>query len=235
MTLHTAKGLEYPVVFLTGMEEGTFPHARSMENESELSEERRLAYVGITRARRRLYLTRSAVRAQWGNVQELMPSRFLDEIPQELISWDRKEATSERIRSRWAQGDDDWNGDEAEFGGFDDDYSSYSRSYGSSTYGSSSYGAPGSSWKNRHHKSGKITTKHTSRRSPSSPSSSSASARPTVSIDQLSLGDKVIHDQHGLGTVIELQDKGTNSIATVDFGSKGVKRLLLRLAPLEKL
>ncbi|WP_231287970.1 UvrD-helicase domain-containing protein [Scardovia inopinata] len=255
MTLHTAKGLEYPVVFLTGMEEGTFPHARSMENESELSEERRLAYVGITRARRRLYLTRSAVRAQWGNVQELMPSRFLDEIPQELISWDRKEATSERIRSRWAQGDDDWDGDEAEFGGFDDDYSSYSRSYGSSTYGGSSYGgssygnrsyrsstyggssygAPGSSWKNRHHKSGKITTKHTSRRSPSSPSSSSASARPTVSIDQLSLGDKVIHDQHGLGTVIELQDKGANSIATVDFGSKGVKRLLLRLAPLEKL
>ena len=66
MTLHTAKGLEYPVVFLTGMEQGTFPHSRSMEDTTELQEERRLAYVGITRAKQRLYVTRAAVRSQWG-------------------------------------------------------------------------------------------------------------------------------------------------------------------------
>ena len=87
MTLHTAKGLEYPYVFLTGMEQGTFPHQRAMEDTSELSEERRLAYVGITRAKRRLYVTRAAVRAQWGQANDMMPSQFLDEIPDELIDW----------------------------------------------------------------------------------------------------------------------------------------------------
>ena len=81
MTLHTAKGLEYPYVFLTGMEQGTFPHQRAMEDTSELAEERRLAYVGITRAKRRLYVTRAAVRAQWGQANDMMPSQFLDEIP----------------------------------------------------------------------------------------------------------------------------------------------------------
>ena len=90
MTLHTAKGLEYPYVFLTGMEQGTFPHQRAMEDTSELSEERRLAYVGITRAKRRLYVTRAAVRAQWGQANDMMPSQFLDEIPDELIDWKRR-------------------------------------------------------------------------------------------------------------------------------------------------
>ena len=105
MTLHTAKGLEYPYVFLTGMEQGTFPHQRAMEDTSELSEERRLAYVGITRAKRRLYVTRAAVRAQWGQANDMMPSQFLDEIPDELIDWKRREAGVERMRASW--GDDD--------------------------------------------------------------------------------------------------------------------------------
>lgn len=113
MTLHTAKGLEYPYVFLTGMEQGTFPHQRAIEDTSELSEERRLAYVGITRAKRRLYVTRAAVRAQWGQANDMMPSQFLDEIPDELIDWKRREAGVERMRASW--GDDD------EFGGWDDD------------------------------------------------------------------------------------------------------------------
>ena len=99
MTLHTAKGLEYPYVFLTGMEQGTFPHQRAMEDTSELSEERRLAYVGITRAKRRLYVTRAAVRAQWGQANDMMPSQFLDEIPDELIDWKRREAGVERCRT----------------------------------------------------------------------------------------------------------------------------------------
>ena len=138
MTLHTAKGLEYPYVFLTGMEQGTFPHQRAMEDASELSEERRLAYVGITRAKRRLYVTRAAVRAQWGQANDMMPSQFLDEIPDELIDWKRREAGVERMRASW--GDDD------EFGGWDDDddfgSTSFGESmYGSSTYGSSSYGS----------------------------------------------------------------------------------------------
>ncbi|HEU5144220.1 MAG TPA: 3'-5' exonuclease, partial [Dermatophilaceae bacterium] len=87
MTLHTAKGLEFPVVFLTGMEDGTFPHMRSLQDPKELEEERRLAYVGITRARERLYLSRAAVRSAWGAPQYNPPSRFLDEIPTDLLDW----------------------------------------------------------------------------------------------------------------------------------------------------
>ena len=89
MTLHTAKGLEFPVVFLTGLEDGTFPHLRSLGDPKELEEERRLAYVGITRARERLYLSRASVRSAWGSPQYNPPSRFLDEIPGDLIDWQR--------------------------------------------------------------------------------------------------------------------------------------------------
>jgi DNA helicase-2/ATP-dependent DNA helicase PcrA len=89
MTLHTAKGLEFPVVFLTGMEQGIFPHQRSATDPNELAEERRLAYVGLTRARRRLYLTRSEVRNMWGQSQYNPASQFVSEVPQELIDWKR--------------------------------------------------------------------------------------------------------------------------------------------------
>lgn len=89
MTLHTAKGLEFPVVFVTGWEDGMFPHMRSLDNPTELSEERRLAYVGITRARQRLYVSRAMVRSSWGQPMLNPESRFLREIPQELIDWRR--------------------------------------------------------------------------------------------------------------------------------------------------
>jgi DNA helicase II / ATP-dependent DNA helicase PcrA len=94
MTLHTAKGLEFPVVFLTGMEEHVFPHQRSMTDDKELEEERRLAYVGITRAKRRLYLTRAVARAWWGRPEFHKQSRFLDEIPANLVEWRRDERTA---------------------------------------------------------------------------------------------------------------------------------------------
>ncbi|MGO1479627.1 MAG: UvrD-helicase domain-containing protein, partial [Brachybacterium sp.] len=85
MTLHTAKGLEFPVVFLTGMEDGTFPHNRTLGDPEELEEERRLAYVGITRAREKLYLTRSQMRSTWGQTQFMPASRFLDEVPEAVL------------------------------------------------------------------------------------------------------------------------------------------------------
>ncbi|RKS69344.1 DNA helicase-2/ATP-dependent DNA helicase PcrA [Motilibacter peucedani] len=93
MTLHTAKGLEFPVVFLTGMEDGVFPHLRALADDKELEEERRLAYVGITRARERLYLSRALVRSAWGAPSYNPASRFLDEVPGELVRWDRVEST----------------------------------------------------------------------------------------------------------------------------------------------
>jgi DNA helicase II / ATP-dependent DNA helicase PcrA len=89
MTLHTAKGLEYPVVFCTGWEDGIFPHMRALGDPVELAEERRLAYVGITRAQRRLYLSRAIVRSAWGQPMTNPPSRFLDEIPTDLVDWRR--------------------------------------------------------------------------------------------------------------------------------------------------
>lgn len=284
MTLHTAKGLEYPYVFLTGMEQGTFPHQRAMEDTSELSEERRLAYVGITRAKRRLYVTRAAVRAQWGQANDMMPSQFLDEIPDELIDWKRREAGVERMRASW--GDDD------EFGGWDDDDDFGSTSfggsmYGSSTYssssygsgsrgshstygsshgshssygsgrssygsgsrrfsggshsGSSSYGSYGSSRSSYgsgkpSSKSGKVTTRRAKPKDlTKSAPASSLDGNNGLSISDFQIGDRITHDHYGLGKVIETQDKGANSVITVDFGTDGVKRLLLRVAPIEKL
>ena len=283
MTLHTAKGLEYPVVFLTGLEQGTFPHSRSLEDTSELAEERRLAYVGITRAQRRLYVTRAAVRAQWGQAAEMMPSQFLDEIPDQLIDWKRREAGMERMRGGWSAGgfgddefggwdDDDFGG--VSFGGAGSTYGSGSsygsrggssygsrsgygsgRSYGSSGSSGSSYGSrssrsgsrpshgssgsratygSGSSGSGR---SGKVTTRRIapSAASKSKPNTGSATGGNGLSISDFQIGDRITHDKFGLGTVVDLQDKGPKSVITVDFGSDGVKRLMLAVAPIEKL
>jgi DNA helicase-2/ATP-dependent DNA helicase PcrA len=108
MTLHTAKGLEFPVVFLTGMEEEVFPHQRALTESRELEEERRLAYVGITRAEERLYLSRAVGRSWWGRPAFHTPSRFLAEVPARLIDWKRDQRAAsaaifpalERVASR---------------------------------------------------------------------------------------------------------------------------------------
>ncbi|BCW04790.1 DNA helicase PcrA [Arthrobacter sp. NtRootA1] len=101
MTLHTAKGLEFPVVFLTGMEHGIFPHQRSATDPKELAEERRLAYVGLTRARKRLYVTRSEVRSMWGQSQYNPASQFLEEIPAELVDWKREGMSRQAAGGGW--------------------------------------------------------------------------------------------------------------------------------------
>ncbi|GIU91465.1 MAG: hypothetical protein KatS3mg011_0371 [Acidimicrobiia bacterium] len=103
MTLHTAKGLEFPVVFLVGMEDGVFPHVRTLGDPDELEEERRLAYVGITRAKQRLYLTSASCRTLWGGTNFNPPSRFLKEIPERLLTKAparRRRADSETARVR---------------------------------------------------------------------------------------------------------------------------------------
>ncbi|MBC7299042.1 MAG: UvrD-helicase domain-containing protein, partial [Demequina sp.] len=111
MTLHTAKGLEFPVVFVVGLEDGTFPHMRSIESGDvkDLEEERRLAYVGFTRARERLYLTRAEVRSAWGAPQYLPVSRFAEEIPADLVEWKRSETSMSSLRARTQRrGDGGW-------------------------------------------------------------------------------------------------------------------------------
>ncbi|KFI65846.1 UvrD-helicase domain-containing protein [Bifidobacterium cuniculi] len=250
MTLHTAKGLEYPVVFLTGMEQGTFPHSRAMEDASELAEERRLAYVGITRAMRHLYLTRAAVRAQWGKASDMMPSQFLDEIPDALIDWKRKDAGSERMRAGWGGhasgfgahgGWDDGEFEDGDIWGGASTFGSAGRSWGSAaTYGSASRGsrdARSSSFRGGRtsSKSGTVHTRHTARKAPAAQPASSLKADNHLEVSDFHPGDRVSHDKFGLGKVLAVEDKGRNSVITVDFGSDGVKRLLLRMAPIEKL
>ncbi|MEO6879938.1 MAG: DNA helicase PcrA [Mycobacteriaceae bacterium] len=114
MTLHTAKGLEFPVVFVTGWEDGQFPHSRALGDPAELAEERRLAYVGITRARERLYVSRALVRSAWGQPIANPESRFLQEIPAELVEWRRVEPL--RSGGGWAGGGRSTGGDSAQAG-----------------------------------------------------------------------------------------------------------------------
>src|SRR5699024_10999927 len=104
MTLHTAKALEFPVGFLTGPEDGGFPHSRSFENPLELAEERRLADVGLTRGRQRLLLSRADTRSMWGQPQYTPPSRFLSEIPEELIVWENTGSFSGRFSGGFGSG-----------------------------------------------------------------------------------------------------------------------------------
>jgi DNA helicase-2/ATP-dependent DNA helicase PcrA len=172
MTLHTAKGLEFPVVFLTGMEEEVFPHQRSLTNAKELEEERRLAYVGITRAEERLYLTRAMSRNWWGRPSFHKQSRFLSEIPADLIEW-RRDATAAMSAAMPAQ-----------------------------------------------------------ERMAQRPGARSPGNRP---VPALSPGDMVTHDKFGLGTVVSTEGFGDQAEAKIDFGADGVKHLVLRYAPLEKL
>jgi DNA helicase-2/ATP-dependent DNA helicase PcrA len=171
MTLHTAKGLEFPTVFLTGMEEGIFPHSRTLGERSEIEEERRLAYVGLTRARKRLYLSRSEYRSSWGAPTYNPPSRFLAEIPEAVISWNTTSAAPKPRSSALR-----------------------------------SFGPP--------------------------PRATGKKVENTIT---LAVGDRVSHDTFGLGTVVGVNGSGDRAEATINFGSAGEKRLLLRYAPVERL
>jgi DNA helicase-2/ATP-dependent DNA helicase PcrA len=169
MTLHTAKGLEFPTVFLTGMEEGIFPHSRTLGDRAEIEEERRLAYVGVTRARKRLYLSRSEYRSSWGAPTYNPPSRFLAEIPEGVISWNAATSLAPRAATR-------------------------------------TFGPP--------------------------PRATGKKAEVTIVLE---VGDRVSHDSFGLGKVLAVSGAGDKAQATIDFGSSGEKRLLLRYAPVERL
>ncbi len=172
MTLHTAKGLEFPTVFLTGMEEGIFPHSRTLGDKEEIEEERRLAYVGLTRARERLYLSRSEYRTAWGAPSYNPASRFLAEIPEELLEWNEHAPAPSR-----------------------------------STIAKTSHFTP-------------------------APRATGRKASTTM---VLAIGDRVSHDTFGVGKVVAVVGEGDRAEATIDFGSLGEKRLLLRYAPVEKL
>ncbi|CAM4017468.1 DNA helicase PcrA [Smaragdicoccus niigatensis] len=206
MTLHTAKGLEFPVVFLTGWEDGQFPHMRALGDPVELSEERRLAYVGITRARQRLYLTRSVVRSGWGQPISNPESRFLREIPQELMDWRRLDPQKTFGRS---------NDRRQRYGG--EEQPSWRSDYDRRT----GVGSGGSYRGN------------VDRPSPRSTPSFGKTGAPAP---KLAVGDRVNHDKYGLGTVMESSPVGGIASVIIDFGSNGKVRLaLIPGVPLTKL
>ena len=209
MTLHTAKGLEFPVVFLTGWEDGIFPHQRSLGDEVELAEERRLAYVGITRAKQRLYLSRAMLRSAWGQPGANPASRFIDDIPRDLIDWRR---TDSDARSGGFIGDSSFEGS----GDF---------TYGGRTFGGRGgrqFGGGSSTYGGR---SAPVSAGRFGERTPSR----SGGRRPIGSgpVLELAVGNRVSHDKYGLGTVVAVDGVGQRATATIDFGTTGKVRLML--------
>ena len=216
MTVHTAKGLEFPAVFVTGMEDGTFPHQRSLGDETELEEERRLAYVAITRARERLYLTRAAVRSAWGTPQEMPPSRFLDDIPAELLDVRRAATSGERMRASYG----------GSYGS-----GSYGRSRGSDgrdPWGDTDTGAFGSG---RGGASAQPAGVRKVTRMGVAPAAAATEDKPVLA---LKVGDRVKHATLGAGTVTGVEGEGPRTVARIRFGM-AEKRLLVRMAPMEKI
>lgn len=179
MTLHAAKGLEFPVVFLTGLDEGLFPHSRTLLDPSQVEEERRLAYVGITRAERQLYVTNATTRTMYGRISAYMPSRFLAEIPSQLMEdYHRKSAMPQ----------------------------------------SRTTAVPGKQRVS-------ILTK---------PVASSLPKKHAVN-DTFAKGDKVRHKIWGIGTVLDVIGEGTNMQMKIQFPTKGVRQVVVKYAPLEKI
>lgn len=216
MTVHTAKGLEFPVVFVSGFEDGTFPHSRSLADEAELAEERRLAYVALTRARERLYLTRAAVRSAWGASNVMVASRFLDDIPPELMRWEREASSMDSLR--------------AGYGGF-----------GGGSYGGGrqvdeddDFSAPIGTGRRSSGKLGRVESAKDRAKARHS-QKLGVKAEPEADELGIKLGDKVRHDAYGVGTVIALEGSGKSTVVKVEFSDGVVKRLMLRYAPVVKL
>lgn len=179
MTLHAAKGLEFPVVFLTGLDEGLFPHSRTLLDPAQVEEERRLAYVGITRAERQLYVTNAITRTMYGRISAYMPSRFLTEIPPQLMEdYHRKSAMPQ----------------------------------------SRTTAVPGKQRVS-------ILTK---------PVASSLPKKHAVT-DTFAKGDKVRHKIWGIGTVLDVIGEGPNMQMKIQFPTKGVRQVVVKYAPLEKI
>ena len=179
MTLHAAKGLEFPVVFLTGLDEGLFPHSRTLMDPAQVEEERRLAYVGITRAERQLYVTNAVTRTMYGRISAYMPSRFLAEIPPQFMEdYHRKSAMPQ----------------------------------------SRTTAVPGKQRVS-------ILTK---------PVASSLPKKHAVT-DTFAKGDKVRHKIWGIGTVLDVIGEGPNIQMKIQFPTKGVRQVVVKYAPLEKI
>jgi len=215
MTLHSAKGLEFPVVFLAGMEEGVFPHSRALFDEAEMEEERRLAYVGITRAKERLYLTAARMRTLFGRTNVNAPSRFLKEISPDLLEGDLPGESGLEQRDGYA--------------------------FGRREGGSRLFATGASSSFSRNGLSGASGPKAggTASASPFSRTAQPAGTRLPghgggAGIDWKA-GDKAKHAKWGIGTVVKVKGEGENMELDIAFPSPvGIKKLLAKFAPIER-
>jgi DNA helicase-2/ATP-dependent DNA helicase PcrA len=221
MTLHTAKGLEYDAVFLTGVEEDLLPHRMSASEPGGPAEERRLFYVGITRARKRLYISLAMTRAQFGETAVAMPSRYLQEIPAELMDWIQSPGMatsrggSEPRALNASRGGGGWRS---------------GSSSGSSSSSSSSGGGPGSRWSNQGAPG--LPAGH----KPKTEWANRVTGQVRDNGDlELSPGDRISHVDFGEGRVNQITGEGAKRVAHVAFDAVGPKKLLIKIAPIEKL
>ncbi|WP_022900856.1 ATP-dependent helicase [Humibacter albus] len=202
MTLHTAKGLEYDAVFITGVEEELLPHRMSANEPGGPAEERRLFYVGITRARKRLYLSLAMTRAQFGDVAVALPSRYLQEIPAELIDWRQSPGFANSrggTQSRALNAKRPGRGPDRGLTG------------AGGTFGAKPE-IPANAWPNR------VTGK----------------VRDNGDLT-LQAGDRIRHSDFGDGRVTNVTGEGAKKVAHVQFEKAGAKKLLIKIAPIEKL
>ncbi|MBM7471410.1 DNA helicase-2/ATP-dependent DNA helicase PcrA [Subtercola frigoramans] len=207
MTLHTAKGLEYEAVFLTGVEEDLLPHRMSASEPGGPAEERRLFYVGITRARKRLYLSLAMTRAQYGETAVAMPSRYLQEIPAELIDWRQSPGMA---TSRGGTQPRALNANRSSGGGFAS--RTPSRASDSLSFTDRALPRVKAEWPNR------VT----------------AQVRDNGDLE-LEPGDRIRHTDFGEGRVNAVTGEGTKRVAHVQFDAAGSKKLLIKIAPIEKI
>lgn len=214
MTMHSAKGLEFPTVFIIGMEEGVFPHSRAFTDDEELEEERRLAYVGITRAEQELFLTCARMRTLFGRTTANAPSRFLQELPEEVTE---RISSGERFGRSAGTG---WGRPAAGGQGF----GARDASFGSSSSVSSGWGQ--SSLKGRN---GALS---------SGPGKAAVRIKQPLGTNNpgdFNMGDKVSHGKWGTGVIVAVKGKGDDTELQIAFSAPvGVKRLLAKFAPIKK-
>ena len=237
MTLHSAKGLEFPVVFMVGMEDGVFPGNRAIFDETELEEERRLCYVGMTRAREKLYMTNTFTRTLFGNTTYNKGSRFLKEIPEECFeSFCKKPAMNNNgfMKGMGGMSAADLFGNSAQ-GSFGKNYSSGGFGEGNSAsafgqkpaFGGSAKPA-GSSEGSR----GSVVGFGRVINSASDVSRVTGSSQPAA---QFKEGDKVQHKKFGEGTILSVEKENGDFKLEIQFKNHGMKRLMAAFANLTKL
>ncbi|HTI13888.1 MAG TPA: UvrD-helicase domain-containing protein [Dictyobacter sp.] len=231
ITLHAAKGLEFPVVFIVGMDEGSLPHSRSMDKPEQIEEERRLAYVGFTRAMQRLYLVRARRRSIFGETQYTEPSRFLEDIPEHLLA-NKNKSTTKKRQYDW---EDDFNQDpygEPSGRVFGRGASPRNTSNQSSTQRTGSSSSLSTGFSNSQRSRG-----NTSFQATGTGNNNSTTNQPKKSKEQrFKAGDRVHHDKFGDGIILKSEMESGTEFVDVQFqGTHGKKRLSLDFARLEKL